>query len=187
MKILLTSKSIIKTNAVTSFFSQIGGGQIEIVDGTTTDFTIPEQPINESTELCALARLNNIKKKLSFEQLAMFDYLISIESGIDTIRCSDFCIAMIEFKGKIFVGRSYDVPIDKKYIVELQKTNKSKSQFDGYHTTIGDIIVKDYPNINIKNWMLSVANVDRKDHIMNALENSFKKFTTTVQFPCSIK
>lgn len=180
--ILLLSTSSLKLDAVNEAFT---------VDNhiTTCACSIPgfpEQPIVDAKNTgfhFAKERMNFAKNKNNFDE---YDYVISIENcmllSLKTMNDpwpGDVCYVLIYSKGLLAHGESYGIAIDPKYSDALLYENKRKyvkynNKIYGFSITIGEIINQENSNIDPKNWMKTLFNIDRKDQIIDAVLNALK-------------
>ena len=200
VKILLTSPSLIKKNAVKEFFTN--NVNINLTSINCTECHLPDQPIininiNNDNGICfAKERMNFASKTYNFVD---FDFVISIESGIsiksnsddsssnnlnNNIRdyiCNDVCYVLIysKYLKLLSVGLSFGIPLDSKYIIKLQNDYQLihyNNKISGYNMTAGELMAKENKKINSKNWMKYTANIDRIDQIKNALETAYNEY-----------
>ena len=183
-KYLVTSTSELKLAAVRRFVT---------LDGTVTGFNcdkcnLPPQPIHglindkySNTHRFAKERIRYAQKECpEFDQ---YDYVISIENGIDTHngRVLDRCFVVIYHKTNFARGVSgmtgCQVPmkewVELVTLNELQTYPGQKHVF-GFNVTVGEILHDKHPEINPKNWILQVNKCDRKDQIFEGIQSAFE-------------
>lgn len=160
MSVLLCSTSSLKLEAVKTFpmFSSM---EIDTINCDVLG--LPVQPIDNAFQ-CACQRLDFAT---SIKHLKRYDYYISIENGISTSENTDDCHVVIQHKGISYRGIS-SVKIPEQYQSLLQQVLTSQ--------TLGDLIHKENPNINPKDWL-----GNRKEKIQESLTsamndcNSYRK------------
>jgi len=176
--ILLATTSELKLEVVRKLFPS---ENFNITTINCDDCGLPPQPFN-SSEKCAKVRLDYVKRKTYPQD---FDYVIAIENGIDRFinnsHCEyvDICHVLIEFKGLLVhsTGNTdFDIPREKiRELYRKQPHDIPELNIKGYSCTIGDIYHESDPNIDPKNWVVSVYNKDRRVQIEDSLESAFEK------------
>lgn len=188
MKVLLTSLSPIKKNAVSVFFKSLNK-DINLTSIDCTQCGLMAQPVidddNEGFFFCK-ERMNFAKTKVLFSD---YDYVISIENGIalgQTLNIEDVCYVLIFHNGLLANGESFGVTFDVKYLDQLKEQDKFveyNSKIYGYaKLTIGDMITKENPEINPKNWMLKTNNIDRVEQIKWGIKKAYEKMELQLQY-----
>jgi len=166
-------------DAVVRYFGSTLGKEIHLETINCMDCKLPEQPIiddNNEGHCFAKERMNYARSLKDFND---YDYVVSIENGIDIgINYWDICYVLIYHKGLLSKGISFSIPIDPKYLSELEKNHKMvdyNRKIYGYDMTAGKLMAKEDSKIDHRNWMKTVAGIDRIDQITSALKDSFKK------------
>ena len=180
LNILLTSPSAIKAEAVVEFFKTKLSKEINLVAVNCADCKLPQQPIiDDNTEgfYFPKERMNFARKTNNFDS---YDYVISIESGITAGMkgIEDICYVLIYHKGLLSKGMSFGIPVDFKYLKQLEDTDKMieyNSKIYGYGTTAGKLMALDNYEIDPRNWMKDIAGIDRVDQIVWAIKEAHKK------------
>lgn len=185
MKILLTSISKIKLQALTEFAKEFTNLTISTYD--CSGCNLPNQPFgtDKGTFHCAKERINYVTKNIDPNE---FDYIVSIENGIvytnkilfdnGVMRCKtmDVCCVLILHRGLLSASTSFGIPLDEKYISKLIQENtliRYNKYIEGYNITLGNLIKQDIPDIDPTNWMKTLNNIDRFDQIIDGLHNCF--------------
>jgi adenine phosphoribosyltransferase len=182
INILVSSESELKLKTVKEFFDNMLTIDSAIHGYNCDSLNLPQQPINSlnsSVYQFAMERFNYVKSQLSHNELSLFNYVISIENGIDYSLQSfplDICYVIIyDNAGKFLCrGKSYGIPVPSKTWNTLVTQNElvlHSHKIQGYSTTIGDILHKEDITINPKNWVKTVGQ-DRTDQIKNALSKA---------------
>lgn len=177
--ILLTTTSQLKLRAVKNIFPS---DKFEITTIKCDECGFPSHPY-KSGGRCAKARLDYAAFK-TFPQI--FDYIISIENGIEKIHSCDgdikyidVCHVIIKYKGLIShsVGSiEFVIPQDKMFLLKQSKKYYiPELKIKGYSRTIGGLLRDDYPNIDPRNWVLSVYGQDRYHQIEDSLKCAQEK------------
>lgn len=101
---------------------------------------------------------------------------IAIENGIDSSKKADICYVIIQHKEKRVEGESFGIALKEEIYNKLLDTSKKTL---GFNKTYGELVNESHPEIPKDNWMASplFGNHDRKDQIVDALRNSFSKFS----------
>ena len=184
--ILLTSSSILKSEAVTQFFETKLNKKINLVSINCTECKLPEQPIiDDNTEgfYFSKERMNFARKTNNFDD---YDYVVSIESGIAAgmKEIEDVCYVLIYHKGLLSKGQSFAIPMDFKYLKMLEDTSKMieyNTKIYGYGITAGKLMAKENHEIDSKNWMIKTAGIDRREQIKWAIKEAFNKMIKMVE------
>lgn len=121
MKILLTSESQIKQKAVTDFFQkQFPQNDILIESKSVNNLQLPEQPLNKGGKLCCKKRLDHVMTLFNDEQLKEYDFIISIENYIDTMKCNDYVYIYFYHNNHYYhVKGNIYVPCDIQLLTQL--------------------------------------------------------------------
>ena len=183
MIIITTTESKVKLQAITDILNPT-----KIIPLSTSNAKIPSQPIN-SGEQCASFRIDYVKSNYPIVKETNYDFIISIENGIDTLdymtkggdhmHFVDVCYVVIENKiGKKYYSESYAIPIDMKYVYEARKLTPTNYECRdmGLSVTAGSIINKYYPDVPADDWMKNEQfyGVSRIYQIEDALNNCLK-------------
>lgn len=150
MKFLLTSKSPIKFPIVKEFISTIPNSTLEGVSISSSK--IPEQPLDQDIVKAAHER---IMSTIYSGEAMDYDFVISIESGINTIAGQEVCITMIlDMKtGKIHRGVSYPIPTPHYFVLKMLEDNEWTGEMYGASKTMGLCIADVFPWVDHKRWM----------------------------------
>ena len=184
--VLLTSTSTIKRVAVEKFFEE-KNINVTITIVNCDDCNLPLQPLHCATSnvfFFAKERMNYAKKMCPSYNSC--DYIISIENGIDCFDNFpiDKCFVLIYHRGVLVDGISQmkiSVPLPEwrdlrtNYQICMYAYN---DMIRGYDTTIGELLAKNNPSIDPKNWMKTLFKVDRNDQIMEALNKASESLST---------
>jgi len=167
LRILLTTTSELKIQAVNTFFKTIGEIQIDTCH-IPKNINIPEQPIRTGQK-CAQLRAIWVKKNY----IGSYDWLISIESEILPEDLVDIVQVYIEdAQGRSYLGESFVIPVPQQFYDEA----KDNICADGLTVTIGERIHLTYPEIDAKNWMASTqfGGYNRVNQILSGLADAWK-------------
>ncbi|QKF94577.1 adenine phosphoribosyl transferase [Fadolivirus algeromassiliense] len=178
--ILVTSASKLKLQAVQEVFTEILKTDVNVKGINCYECKLPEQPIVDTLNngfYCAKERLNFARTKESFDN---YDFVISIESVVDTSfsNIEDKACVLIYSKGVLAHGESFGINFDAKYYEQLQKEYKVveyNNKIYGYDCTVGKLMQNENPEIDHRNWMKIICGVDRIEQIKNGIKRSFKK------------
>lgn len=160
--IILASASKIKANALHRVLNQ-RDLSFKIVTFNCDQCRLPPQPKDEGTYYCANARIDYVRREFHES-----DFIVAIESGINPEKHEDFVVALIYYHGKLFYGRSFPILYSPHYTQLLEVYSDW-----GYVETIGELMQKEIPDVNPKNWMLDLYGIDRVDQITDALSTAF--------------
>jgi adenine phosphoribosyltransferase len=154
--VLLTSDSPIKIKVAEKLFPL---KQFSLSFMNCDECKLPMLPIN-CVERCAKIKLDYAKRK-TFPK--MFDYYISIETGIEIDNEDDdsseypqeICIVLIEHKGLIgYSGNDVGFSVPFNYYQQLTKFFQDESlKIQGYNTTIGDLMIPNGNSVEKENWI----------------------------------
>lgn len=185
--VLLCSTSPLKSKALIQFLQDRNTETLTIKTFNCDALGLPPQPVNSALQ-CAKARLEYAKAKNDQQ----YDYYISIESGLMNgfhgpnryfSDVSDECYVIIEYKGILAVGHDI-IEIPEEYVDFLPDEIDHKL---GHSVTFGELLQKDYPDIDPKNWMKTICNYDRSLMFNKALKRAFdnlveqqKKITSVI-------
>lgn len=196
MQCVVTTTSKLKLAAIATSVSSA-----HLTGISTADADLPAQPIN-SGRRCCHERIDFVKRQLTSnshsgldidkkKELAVkvggegsgYDYIISIENGIDTIRYFekggdqehfvDICYVVIENRdGVRFEAESYGIPIPIRYVEAARRATSTNYHELGFAVTAGSLIHQHYPHIPADNWMADplFGGKSRMDQIQNALQ-----------------
>jgi adenine phosphoribosyltransferase len=180
-KCLITSASLVKGSAVSMYFgsNRLNATIVEIDTVDCSGCKLPEQPIIDTHYLssgaaCAKERLNYARKTKNFDN---YDYIISIESAITC--SSDICFAIVLNRGLIGIGYQKYEGVDGDLfddLIEKAAQSKYNKHIYGAPVTYGELLQKEYPEIDPKNWMLygkTGPKLNRMDQIVEALKDAF--------------
>lgn len=179
MRILVTSTSAIKAKAVQKFFADRSGSPVDMTLIDCTGCGLPAQPvaIKECDGFCFAKGRFNYARGLDedFEDFDAYDFVVSIENVL--WGTNDICYTLIYSKGLIGFGQSFAIhcPADM--------SNQSLigcDRLQGYATTAGELLHCQDASIDPKNWMLSVATIDRCDQIIDGLAMADKDLTANI-------
>jgi len=192
VKVLLTSNSKIKENAIKKWFRiHFKDIELELDNMVVNDKFIPNQPINTGGMFTCTDRISYIEKN---KDITNYDYIISIENSLkvmdnEIIDFVNICIKNCltdnqyqEYGQEVTINYKIleDYPLFIKIVDDLYKnyedTNK-KFIYDGCALTLGEIINNYYPDIPKNNWMKFICNKDREIQIYRVLN----KFTTKIK------
>ena len=183
-KILLTSESELKINAVKKFFDE-KGIQYELTTVNCDGCKLPPQPFIDTDHdgfYYPKERMNYAAKSYNLNN---YDYVVAIESGI---RCFkdvfskdlflDVSYVLILHQGILSKGWEGTYPIPKEYLQKLfnQKLINYNDHMQGYPITIGELIHQDKPSINPKNWFNT-----RPEQINSSLTACFQDLIKNIQ------
>lgn len=160
INVYVASSNTVKLNVVHDMFAPYYSVE---VFGTNAKSGVPEQPINEETLQGCMNRLNATIEQ--FRETA--DFVISIESGIDTEKMVDYCEIAVYNKEKGSVtnvsslkyGISTPVPIDFQSFA----TNRN--------VTVGSLIEKAY---GYSSWHDHFGTVSRYNMMLTTLNEALK-------------
>lgn len=181
LTVILSSASPIKADVVKNIFAEYASQtnkKMVLHTYSTKLAQLPEQPFNSGKE-CAEHRNKFIKHLLNNEILKesidildiKYDFLVSIENSIDSDKIfsiyKDVCHVIIEDKyGNKFYTTSakcgVDININKEWIEDkMLAAIREKIKIEGLNTerytslpiTLGEVISKEHPEIDPKNWM----------------------------------
>lgn len=189
--ILLATTSTIKLQAVTKIFPPT---EYTIVSVNCGSCNLPPQPVNCS-ERCAMARIDYAKTTMSPQK---FDYYIAIENGIEfpmkdssilddesrmqyrrdqiehppsEVILRDVCSIVIEHNGsQVSSKKGFDFRVPREYYKRLSGYIIYDHYIQGFSTTIGELMHKDDPSIDDKNWVKSYHGVCRSSQIESKLK-----------------
>jgi len=192
VKVLLTSNSKIKENAIKKWFRiHFKDIELELDNMVVNDKFIPNQPINTGGMFTCTDRISYIEKN---KDITNYDYIISIENSLkvmdnEIIDFVNICIKNCltdnqyqEYGQEVTINYKIleDYPLFIKIVDDLYKnyedTNK-KFIYDGCALTLGEIINNYYPDIPKNNWMKFICNKDREIQIYRVLN----KFITKIK------
>lgn len=152
MRFLLTSKSSIKLplakQIITSLFP------LSTLDGITINSSkIPEQPLDQDIVKAAFERIHFCL--ISYDKTDEYDYIISLESGINTLAGEEVCICMIlDMKtAKLYRGVSYPIRTPHYFVLKMLEDNEWTGDMYGSSKTMGQCIADVFPWIEHKRWM----------------------------------
>lgn len=157
-QIVITSKSQLKSTAIhlaiQDIYPNINTFQMSYA---THGAAIPEQPVNTGQE-CATMRIEYVCKKNKLKEYFM---IISVENAIETIPndnnyVNDVCHVVIELPDKSrYNGSSKPISVDKKYYMMAIENTPDDYYLKnmGLSTTVGEMINREDPTINPKQWM----------------------------------
>ena len=185
MKIILTSKSNIKEEAVKKWQNEIIKKNIQIKKIEINNNFLPEQPINSGIEKICENRIS-IVEELYPKIVLQNNYILSIENGIKIKNNLLIDIVCIKLKNiankeiKTYIGSPIIVdsnkiekyPMIKKIIndfIEYYKLTNRKYNYDGSSITFGSLVNKYYPEIPSNNWMKILNKKDRILQIFDVL------------------
>ena len=185
MKIILTSKSKIKEEAVKKWQNEIIKKNIQIKKIEINNNFSPEQPINSGIEKICENRIS-IVEELYPKIVLQNNYILSIENGIKIKNNLLIDIVCIKLKNiankeiKTYIGSPIIVdsnkiekyPMIKKIIndfIEYYKLTNGKYNYDGSSITFGSLVNKYYPEIPSNNWMKILNKKDRILQIFDVL------------------
>jgi adenine phosphoribosyltransferase len=195
INILVTSKSKLKLKAVKEFFDNMLTIDSVIHGYNCDSLNLPQQPIdteNSSVFRFAMERFNYVKSQLSHNEFSLFNYVVSIENGIETGARSnyyalklDICYVIIYDKAGNFVcsGASFGIPVPPnawQTLVTQYEPVQYSHKIQGYSTTIGDILHKENITVDPKNWVKTIGH-DRTDQIKNGLSNAYSNMLNYVK------
>ena len=170
LSILLCSTSPLKTQALIEFFKESSPSiNITVTNYDCSALNLPAQPI-DSTLKCAKERLNYAKDN----NTQKYDMYVSIENGLIISPFEDYyigagldeCCVIIEVRGMMCIGKDYiRIPIKYKDFVPQKKDSEL-----GNNITFGELLQKQDPDIDPKNWMKTICTYDRIDMIKQALD-----------------
>lgn len=179
MIFITTTKSAVKLDAIKKLLNPS-----QTISYSTENAPLPAQPVNSGL-ICCHERINFIKANNDLSN-TKYDYIISIENGIDTInhyskggdslRFVDICYVVIEDNlGNRQEYESIAIPIPNKYLEEARNATSPDYKYRdlGYEYTAGSMINKEFPNINSANWMgdLKFGGFSRIKQIESAIRN----------------
>ena len=169
MKVLVTSLSVVKRQAVEEYFkSKFPDDDLVIEQIDCTEAGLPQQPIGVQDNIikCAKVRLNYATRHTDFD---LYDFVVSIENGI-CYSTMDRCAAIIHQRGTMGAGLSFMLEFNRQYLDQLLqlKLDRYSKHIVGYPVTIGELIQKDRPDVDPNNWMATVP--CKMNHITNILE-----------------
>jgi len=172
--VLLCSTSPIKSNALIQFLQEQDLITTTLKTFNCDSLKLPPQPVN-SAKQCAKARLEYAKAS----NVEEYDYYISIENGLMNgfngpntyySDISDECYVIVEHNGIMAIGHDI-IEIPDEYADFLP----DEMDHDlGHSITFGELLQKDYPDIDPKNWMKTICNYDRTTMILKALKHAFQ-------------
>jgi non-canonical (house-cleaning) NTP pyrophosphatase len=180
MIIITTTKSAVKLDAIKKLLNPS-----QIISYSTENAPLPAQPVNSGL-ICCHGRINFIKENNLILNNIKYDYIISIENGIDTInhyskggdssRFVDICYVVIEDNlGNRQEYESIAIPIPNKYLEEARNATSPDYKYRdlGYEYTAGSMINKEFPNVDSANWMadLKFGGFSRINQIESAIKN----------------
>lgn len=151
MKFLLTSKSQIKLNQTKDIISNLfPNSSLNSINISSNK--IPEQPLDQDIIKCAYER---IMFSISSGYANEYDYIIAIESGINTISGEEVCISMLldMNSGKLFRGVSYSIPTPHYFVLKMLEDNEWNGEIYGASKTMGLCIAEVFPWVDHKRWM----------------------------------
>lgn len=163
--VLLCSTSPIKLDALTEYLANTFEDIFSIDMFNCDNLNLPNQPINTTLECCnkRLEYSKKINKK--------YDIYVSIENGIEEVNniYYECCYVILEQKGVKAEGLS-----------EIEMPHKFTSLIKDYkdtNITFGETLKNKYPELNIdpKNWIKTILNIDRKEMIQHALASAKTK------------
>jgi len=160
LTVLLTSESALKQRVLKAFLNN----NYELITCATTAAEIPPQPVN-SGQACAKARAEYAKEQIKEK----YDLIVSIENEIRVTdgKVVDVCQVYFEDNNGMFRGTSSEIPVPEKYY--QQALSQTPADYPlrelGLSVTIGEMITKECPDIDSKNWM-----GNRDDQITEALK-----------------
>jgi len=159
MIVITTTKSSVKLEAIKKILNPSS-----IISYSTENAGLPAQPVNTGL-ICCHERINFIKSMNDLSNIK-YDYIISIENGIDTINhyekggdayhFVDICYIVIEDNlGNRQEYESVAIPIPTKYLEKAQNATSANYKYRnlGYEYTAGSMINKEFPHIDSTNWM----------------------------------
>src|SRR3989338_2798833 len=140
MHCVVTTTSKLKLDAIAASVSTA-----HLTGISTADADLPAQPIN-SGRRCCHERIDYVKSQLVRADIADYDYIISIENGIDTIRYFekggdqehfvDICYVVIENRdGVRFEAESYGIPIPIRYVEAARRATSTNYHELGFAVT----------------------------------------------------
>ena len=165
MKVILTSKSELKTNAVKRFLKEYSIPYDELICVSIKNSAIPNQPVNSALE-CALMRINSI-------EYSPYDLVISLENGVEVDKqgnCYDVCVVVARHNKYEVSGLSdvrFKIPIE--YYHQARRASKTFCRL-GTSVTVGEVIASKL-RVSANNWMAhpSFGSKDRNDQLFSAL------------------
>lgn len=180
INILLASNSHIKIVSVKNYFQKNlkSNKQINIKSVHCDKVKLPNQPLDDSVKYCSFARLEYVK---SICDTCKFDYIISIENGIDTKTASDYCFVIIQYRNLFAYGESFKVEFGQELLDELSKkttiTNINKNIY-GFDKTLGSLLHDKDSTIKSNNWIKKFSKFDRFQQIYDGIFNAMYQLTT---------
>lgn len=185
IRILITSPSKIKADAVTKFFKTQFNKEINLDTINCAECKLPEQPIiddNNEGHYFAKERMNFARTIKNFDD---YDYVVSIENGIEIgLNYWDMCYVLLYHKGLLSKGTSFAIPIEPKYLSILEEKHKLieyNPKIYGYDMTAGKLMAQEDNKIDPRNWMKSTVNIDRVDQIIYAIKESNIKMEKKIE------
>jgi hypothetical protein len=184
MKVLVTSKNIIKHSAIYDII-----GFNTILDSVSVNYGNPEQPYGKiyninSALICAKKRTDTVLND-------DYDLIISIENGIimeDEIYYDICDVDIYDMKNDIrynsqLFERYIKVPINPKFIRQLEN-NTTRTEL-GYSMTVGRLITTELCKIDNtiidSNWM-SYFGIDRHKQIKKTLEWCYNNYLKSKKY-----
>ena len=151
MNFLLTSQSPIKFNLAKELIqSTFPNSTLEGISISSSK--IPEQPLDQDIVKAAYERLHYA---LSSGEADNYDFIISIESGINTLAGNEVCISMIlDMKSaKLYRGVSYPIPTPHYFVLKMLQENEWTGDIYGASKTMGLCVADVFPWVDHKRWM----------------------------------
>lgn len=151
MKFLLTSQSSIKFPLTKKILLNVFPESI-IDSCNVNSYKIPDQPLDQDIVKAAYERLHYV---LSDGIADNYDYIIAIESGINTIAGHEICFCMIlnMNTAKLYRGVSYPIPTPHYFVLKMLENNNWTGDIYGSSKTMGSHIKDVFPWIDDKRWM----------------------------------
>jgi len=179
LKLLLTSTSTLKKDAVISFFEKIGVPiELECVDGNSPN--MPCQPLNDMIFECAQARIDNV----SIIRRQENDCSLSIENGIVEMYPTiyDYCVLKVCSDSSNDYYVSFGIPILQDFWNDYKKGVRLIVHSSGknyYEKTFGQFLAETY-KVEANNWMATLNNIDRREQIHDVLSKWYLDYKTEI-------
>lgn len=199
MILVATTTSKIKLETIQKVFAPT-----QLIPVSTADANLPAQPINSGLQCCR-ERIDYVKRwgvnspspptvdaGQHFmlpdvkQQVKEYDWIVSIENGIDTIHYFekggdhghfvDICYVVLEDRhGRRYEASSFGIPIPIKFVDAARAATSSNYRHRdlGFEVTAGSMIHQLHPNIPADNWMADslFGACDRRQQIEDGLIN----------------
>ena len=179
IKILLATESSIKKDAVANYFAKYHPKLNYTINCTNCDeLKLPPQPINCGMHCAFYRTLYAIAHSTSSEA----DLVIAIESDLVKVKGKYYDRANVRIEAGDIVGvgisKLLHCPIDLT-IFESQKEIKFSGSVQGYAKTAGELLAET-TECDPKNWMWSLAGIDRRTQIATAVKRAFNDLLTNI-------